>query len=122
MEAAADQLEAQAEQQTAGLANLESYKSELLGALPITGLTVHDGEVYRDGIPFDRLNTAQQIEIAVELARLRAGKLGVICVDGMEALDPDRYAEFCRQMLASGLQMFLTRATSGTFEVKTTTP
>jgi ABC-type branched-subunit amino acid transport system substrate-binding protein len=81
---------------------------------------VQDGEVFRNGIPFDRLNTAQQIEIAVEVAKLRAGRLGVICVDGMEALDPERYGEFSRQVIASGLQVFVTRATEGPFEVRAT--
>ena len=120
MTKAAEDLEAQAEGQTQALANLEAYKSELLAALPIPGLTVVDGEVMRHGIPFDRLNTAQQIEIAVELAKLRAGKLGVICVDGMEALNPERYDEFRKQILTSGLQMFVTRATDGPFQVQTT--
>jgi ABC-type cobalamin/Fe3+-siderophores transport system ATPase subunit len=122
MTKATEELEAQAEGQTKALENLEAYKSELLASLPIPGLTVVDGEVYRGGIPFDRLNTAQQIEIAVELAKLRAGKLGVICVDGMEALNPERYEEFRRQVLASGLQMFVTRATDGPFQVQTTNP
>ncbi|MFM2091063.1 MAG: Bordetella phage vB BbrM [Planctomycetota bacterium] len=122
MTAACEDLEAQAEGQTAALERLDAYKSQLLATLPIPGLTVQDGEVYRNGIPFDRLNTAQQIEIAVEVARLRAGRLGVICVDGMEALDPERYAEFGRQVLASGLQVFVTRADAGEFQVRTTNP
>jgi recombinational DNA repair ATPase RecF len=58
----------------------------------------------------------------VEVAKLRAGRLGVICVDGMEALDPERYAEFGRQVLASGLQVFVTRADAGEFQVRTTNP
>lgn len=122
MTAACEDLEAQAAGQTAALERLEAYKSDLLASLPIPGLTVQDGEIYRNGVPFDRLNTAQQIEIAVEVAKLRAGKLGVICVDGMEALDPDHYAEFGRQVLASGLQVFITRAAEGAFTVRTTNP
>lgn len=106
-------LQADAERQTKALADLEAYKSELLNSLPIPGLEVRDGEVYRNGILFDRLNTAQQVQIAVEIAKLRAGKLGVICVDGIELLDADAYEAFREQATQTDLQMFVTRVGDG---------
>lgn len=115
----AARLQAEADAQTAAIADLDAYKSELLGNLPIKGLTVENGEIYRDGVQFDRLNTAQQVEIAVEIAKLRAGTLGVICCDGLELLDSQRYAEFQQQAIASGMQLFITRVSDDAFTITT---
>lgn len=117
MRTEAETLEADAARQTATLAALEEYKSELLAALPIDGLTVADGEIYRHGVPFDRLNTQQQVEIAVEIAKLRAGSLGFICVDGLEALDGPHFDAFRKASLATDLQFFVTRVTDGAFGI-----
>lgn len=117
MRVQANDLQEEADAQTEALDALEAYKSELLAALPIPGLAVIDGEIYRDGVQFDRLNTGQQVEIAVELAKLRAGKLGVVCVDGLELLDTDHYTEFQKQALASGIQIFVTRVSDDAFSI-----
>lgn len=101
------------------LKDIDAYKSELLATLPIPGLTVTDGEVERDGIPFDRLNTAQQVDIAIEIAKLRAGKLSVCCVDRFEALDPDTFNEFRKRAEESNLQLFVTRVNGEDFNIAT---
>jgi DNA repair exonuclease SbcCD ATPase subunit len=119
MRAESKTLQDEADGQTAALESIDAYKSELLASLPIPGLTVVDGEIYQDGVPFDRINTAGQVKIAVEIAKLRAGEIGVACVDGLELLDSAAYAEFCDQAVASGLQLFVTRVSDGDFEVNT---
>lgn len=93
------------------LSDLDAYKLELMASLPIPGVEVVDGEIRRDGVPFDRLNTAQQVGIAVEIAKLRAGKLGVVCVDGIELLNSQAYEAFREQAIHSGLQLFVSRVT-----------
>jgi len=113
MQGEAEGLRSDAERQTAAIEGLDAYKSELLNALPIDGLVVEDGRVMRHGIPFDRLNTAQQVDIAVEVAKLRAGELGLILVDGIEALSSQTFAAFRDKAIASGLQMFVSRVTEG---------
>lgn len=102
-------LTADAQTQTQALEAIENYKSELLASLPIPGLEVRDGEIFRDDVPFDRLNTAQQVDIAVELAKLRAADLGIVCVDRIECLDSASLEAFKEAALASGLQFFITR-------------
>lgn len=111
MEAEVQALREQADKQTAALGSIDNYKAELLARLPIPGVEVRDGEITRDGVAFDRLNTAQQVQIAVEVAKLRAGSLPVVCVDGIELLNTPSYEEFRRQAMASGLQMFVSRVT-----------
>ena len=112
-------LQTDAQKQTEALAAIEQYKSDLLAALPIPGLEVRDGEILRNGIHFDRLNTAQQVEIAVEVAKLRAADLGVVCVDGLELLDSNTLAAFRESALASGLQLFITRVSDSEFSIQT---
>lgn len=117
MKAEVADLAADAEHQSKILIDLEAYKLELLGALPIDGLTVTDGEIFRNGVPFDRLNKAQQVEISVEIAKLRAGALGMICVDELEMLDTEHFEAFRDQALASGLQLFVTRVSDAQFGI-----
>lgn len=113
-------LTADAAAQTQALDAIEQYKNELLNSLPIPGLEVRDGEIYRNGVPFDRLNTAQQVEVAVEISKLRAADLGVVCVDRIECLDSDSLAEFKAAALESGLQLFITRVADEGFNIETT--
>jgi thymidine kinase len=78
-----------------------------------------DGEVYRKGVPFDRLNTAQRVGIAFEIAKLRAGELKAVCLDGCELLDEEHLKELERNADESGIQVFITRVTGKEFAVET---
>lgn len=111
-------LEKDAANQTQALADIDAYKAELVNNLPIKGLEVVDGEVMRDGIVFDRLNTAQQVDIAIEIAKLRAGELAIMCVDGLELMDPTAFAEFRRRVEESNIQLFVTRVSDEEFTIK----
>lgn len=108
-----------AEKQTKALADIEAYKSRLLSSLPIPGLEVRDGEIFRNDLPFDRLNTAQQVEVAVEIAKLRSGELGIMCVDGLELLDSAKFEAFRESAIESGLQLFVTRVGDSEFAINT---
>lgn len=113
-------LREEADRQNTALAGIEKYKTDLLSSLPIPGLEVIDGEIFRDGVAFDRLNTAQQVHIAVEIAKLRAADLGVICVDGIELLDNASYEAFREQATESGLQLFVSKVMpTGDFSINT---
>lgn len=114
----ASEMQTDSESMSNALIDIDDYKSELLSSLPIKGLTVVDGEIYRNGVQFDRLNTAQQVEIAIEIARLRAGDLPVCCADGLELLDSERFEEFKKQAMEWGLQLFVTRVTDNALEIK----
>lgn len=118
METELTDLTLDAANQSAAITAIDQYKSDLLNSLPIPGLEVKDCEVFRNGIEFDRLNTAQQVEIAIEIAKLRAGDLNVVCVDGLELLDPAAFEAFKEQIIESGMQVFVSRVTPDDFEVK----
>lgn len=114
-----DALEKQAKTQTQALEDLDHYKLELLQSLPIPGIEVRDGDIFRDGVQFDRLNTAQKVDIAVAIAKLRSGALSIVCVDGLELLDADHYKAFKKTAEKSGLQMFVTRVAGEGFNITT---
>lgn len=120
MEKELEDLTLDAAAQSKALADIDAYKLGLLASLPIPGVEIRDGEIYRNDVPFDRLNTAQQVGIAVEIAKLRAGNLPICCVDGLELLDPDAFEEFRKQTAESGLQLFVTRVSGEDFSVSTT--
>lgn len=109
-----------AAKQTKALQDLEEYKLKLISELPVPGLVVQDGEIYRDGVQFDRLNTAQQVMIAVEIAKLRAGELGIVCVDRLEMLDKHTFELFEQSAHESGLQLFVTRVTDEELQISST--
>lgn len=111
--------EGEAEQLTAKLEALEEYRQSLLQALPIPGLEVRDGDIYVDGIQFDRVNTAKQVQIALKLALLRAGEVGLIIVDGLEALDQKRFEAFEKGAAKLGKQFIVTRVSEGPLTVNT---
>lgn len=119
MEAELEELVKDATRQTDSISNIDAYKLELLNALPIAGIEVKDGEIYRDGVQFDRLNTSQRVGIAVDIAKLRAGSLGIVCLDGLELMDSEHFEELRRQTEEAGLQVFVTRVTDEELTVDT---
>jgi len=112
-------LEENATHLTATLEKLDALKAAALANLPIKGVEVRDGEVYVDDIPFDRVNRARQIRTALNVARLRAGQLGLVLVDGLESLDPQTFAEFEKAAEKSGLQFVVNKVSEGALTVRT---
>lgn len=102
-------LERDSTAQTKALEEIVAYKAELLSKLPIPGLEVKDGNLFQGGVPFERINKAQQARIAIEIAKLRAGDLRVVCVDDLEMLDAEHREELIRLAAENDLQFFVTR-------------
>lgn len=115
-------LEENAVELTITLEKLDALKAAALANLPIKGVEVRDGEVYVEDIPFDRVNRARQIRVALNVARLRAGQLGLVCVDGLESLDAETFAQFEKAAEKSGLQFVVNRVAEGPLTVRTSTP
>ncbi|MBS1562546.1 MAG: hypothetical protein JSS89_13145 [Bacteroidetes bacterium] len=114
-----DALALEADAMTAALDRLKALRTKLASEMPIPGLEVRENEIYFDGRAWDTLNTAKRIAIAVELAAIRSGKLGVICVDGCEALDSESFELLADQCSKRGLQLFATRVDDEAFTIET---
>lgn len=110
--------QAQAAEASACLDALDALKKRLLENLPIPGVEVRDGDIYAGGIPFDRLNTAKKVAIALKVARLRAGECGLVLVDNLECLDAKTFEAFESAAVKSGLQFIVTRVSDGPLKVE----
>lgn len=109
--ARAKELEVSWQSNQDSITNLRDYKSRLLQSLPIKGLELDNGIIYKNAIPYSKLNKAQQLEIAIEVAKLRTKDIGIICVDGIEILDSESQEILFEKFKQSGLQFFLTEVT-----------
>jgi len=81
--------------------------------LPIPNLTVEGETILVGGVSLDTLSTSEQIDFALQAARLLAGKLKVICLDRFETLDPDKQARFRAGAADDDFEYFVTEVTTG---------
>jgi DNA repair exonuclease SbcCD ATPase subunit len=104
-------LEEESERLTKALDALDAYRRRMAENLPISGLTIEGKEIRVNGIPFEQLNTQARIDIAVQVASLRAkgSKLPVIFVDGAEALDAEHFEALVARLAQENLQAFVAR-------------
>lgn len=102
---------------------LDQYSRELADDLPIKGLSVDNDAIKIDGVPLSQINTARQIDIAVQLACLRSvGKVfRIIWVDGVNELDSENFDQLCSSIEAQdGVYAFVSKVTDG--KLRTETP
>jgi len=119
MTAEADQRKREAEELSAGLERIQALRNRLLEHLPIKGLEVRDGEIFMDGIQFDRLNTAKKVQIALKVAKLRAGECPLVLVDNLECLDSQTFAAFEAAAKKLDMQFVITRVSDDVLTVQT---
>jgi energy-coupling factor transporter ATP-binding protein EcfA2 len=119
LESGAASLEQDAQTLSKALKDLETIKCALLDKLPIKDVEIRNGDVFVDGIPFDRVNESRRVRLAVEIAMLRTGNLPIMCVDGVEALDSSSLQALEQIAEESGIQLVMARVTDGPLEVRT---
>lgn len=103
-----EDLQKDADQASDQLTKLDNLKNKLLVNLPVKGMTVEDGQIKIDGVPFDSLNTASRIRFALMVAGLRKSELPLVCVDGLEVLDSETYELFKDEVSKTDMQLFMT--------------
>jgi hypothetical protein len=110
---------AKSEMFTEALKRLEIYKAELCKDIPIEGLDLSGGDVIVNGLPWRKLNTAQQLKISVKVCALRlSGKpLHTLLVDNAERLDKENRRILCRELLAAGIDAFVFVVTDSDFRI-----
>lgn len=92
---------------------LDALKRQKLDTLPVPGVEVRDGEVFVDGVPWERVNKARQCTVAVALCTLAHGQLPLVVIDEAEVMDADTMAHFKEAAVAAGLQVIMARVESG---------
>jgi AAA15 family ATPase/GTPase len=99
----------EAEDFTRILEQIDALKDRVLTNIPIPGLDIRNGEIFIDGVEWDRVNEARRTLAAIQVAKLAAGELKIICLDGMEHLSDATYAEFKKHAEESDCQFFVSR-------------
>ena len=114
-----ERLDKEAKQTTKRIVKLDEYKAKQLEALPVPDLTVVDGKLMVGSLPFENINMAEKVRIAFELARMQAGELGLVCVDGLELLDRQHYDELIERAKNSDVQLIITAVTNDDLTITT---
>lgn len=83
---------------------LEKLKQDKVAAQPVP-CEVRDGEIFVDGIAFDDLNKAKQINLCLQLGSLKTGQLGFMVMDELEAFSGKTMAKFEEDVRGSGFQI-----------------
>jgi hypothetical protein len=107
---------------TKTLDDIQTMKNDLLRVLPIPELELVDGEIQVGGIPFNRLNDAARHRIAIEVAKLKASKLGLILMDRAEIFDAESWSSFVDTALESGLQIIAAKVSDQELTVEVDSP
>ncbi|HKZ60532.1 MAG TPA: AAA family ATPase [Candidatus Thermoplasmatota archaeon] len=95
---------------------------EILEKLPpvAKGLKIDGENLTLNGTPLDHLSSGEQLRFAVEIARALAGDLKLLCVDGIERLDPEAREAFMAQCKGDAYQYVLTEVAGGKMKVTST--
>lgn len=94
----------------------------LSAANGIPGLTLDGDDVLFEGKRLDVLCGAEQIDIAVEVAKRANAKSKILIVDGLEKLDPKQMKRFVSRATADGFQLIGTRVAEGEVVIEAIEP
>ncbi|MBL7997718.1 MAG: AAA family ATPase, partial [Candidatus Kapabacteria bacterium] len=112
LEAQCAKLNSESELHTQRITKLDALNRELLDHMPVNGMSIVDGVIHLDGVPFERVNTARQVQFALQLAVIRARQkdLSLVCMDGMELLSTEAFSAFSEAAQSlNDIQFFVTR-------------
>lgn len=109
----AEKLEAESAEYTKAIEGLDKLRNELMAKAPLKGVEVRDDDVYVDGVPWDLVNTAKRVQVALKAAAKMAGKAKLIVVDDIESLAPKAFEAFLESAKKSPYQFIFTRVTDG---------
>lgn len=98
--------------------DIENVRRERLSLLdnadlPLTGLSVSDGELTYGGHKWDGMSGAEQLVVATSIVRRLNPECGFVLLDKLEQMDTDTLAEFGRWLENEGLQAIATRVSTG---------
>ncbi len=107
-------LEAESERLTKAMEEREAAKAEALQAakMPIAGLTLAEGRVQFNGLPFEQSSSAEQLRTSVAIAMAANPKLRVIRIKDGSLLDDDGLAMIAELAREKDYQVWVERVDS----------
>jgi chromosome segregation ATPase len=90
---------------------LDKYKAELVADINIAGHSVNisDGKLLIDDIPYEKLNTAAKVSIAMSIAEANMGEARLAVIDGAECLDSDSLSAIAKEAEERDIQLIMFR-------------
>jgi len=106
---------AQYEKLSTKLNEVRKQKTALLtnADLPLTGLSVADGELIYNGQQWDNMSGADQLKVSTAIVRKLKPDCGFILLDKLEQMDLETLNEFGQWLEEEGLQAIATRVSTG---------
>lgn len=117
LRAASDTAEFWTERLTVARALPEKLLAE--ADVPIEGLAITADDITVNGVAIDNLSESERLLLSIDVVRALQPALPILCVDGLEKLDPPRRAEFLAEIEKSGMQAFVTEVTDGDMQIET---
>lgn len=81
--------------------------------LPLTGLSVADGELTYKGQKWDNMSGSEQLRVSAAIVRRLNPECGFVLLDKLEQMDSDTLIEFGEWLESEGLQAIATRVSNG---------
>lgn len=102
-------------QLTDALDEVRNKKQALLdGAdLPLPGLSVEEGKLIYNSVPWDGMSGAEQLKVATAIVQKLNPECGFVLMDKLEQMDLDTLQEFGEWLKDQGLQVIATRVSTG---------
>lgn len=103
------------------IAKIAEWKKSKVSEFTIADMAVEiaDKDLLIDGLPFDKLNKAKQIKLAVSIGEIGLGKSRIMIIDGAEALDSNSMEMLESEAAEKDIQLMLFKVTDSPLEIKT---
>lgn len=95
--------------------DVRRQKNELLenANLPLTGLSVDDGDLIYNGQKWDNMSGSDQLKVSTAIVRKLKPNCGFILIDKLEQMDLETMEEFGNWLIQEDLQAIATRVSTG---------
>lgn len=100
---------------TEQIESVREERSKLLDSaeLPLQGLSVKDGKLIYNNMPWDGMSGSDQLKVATAIVRKLNPQCGFVLMDKLEQMDLETLQEFGVWLKQEGLQVIATRVSTG---------
>ena len=100
---------------TEQIESVREERSKLLDSaeLPLPGLSVKDGKLIYNNMPWDGMSGSDQLKVATAIVRKLNPQCGFVLMDKLEQMDLETLQGFGTWLKAEGLQVIATRVSTG---------
>lgn len=100
---------------TEQIESVREERNKLLDSaeLPLPGLSVKDGKLIYNGLPWDGMSGSDQLKVATAIVRKLNPQCGFVLMDKLEQMDLETLQEFGAWLKQEGLQVIATRVSTG---------